>query len=81
MNTENLEKRLAQINFMRKQAANDPEFKKIAKEHESSIKNEMEKWESLSRERNKRPSRKRHSQKAKSTRVLGGSRIDNAIID
>lgn len=66
---------------MRKQAANDPEFQELAKEHESSIKNEVEKSETLSRERDKRPTRKHKPRKTKSTSVLGGSGVDKAIID
>ncbi len=41
MDLKNFQQRLEQINKMRKQAANDPEFQELAKEHESSIKNEI----------------------------------------
>ncbi|EID0698871.1 hypothetical protein L5186_002719 [Vibrio parahaemolyticus] len=81
MDLKNLEQRLEKLNEMRKQAANDPEFQELAKEHESSIKNEVEKAEALSREHGKRDSRKRKSKKAKSISMLGGSGIDSAIID
>ncbi|HHB1576089.1 TPA: hypothetical protein ACN983_001110 [Vibrio parahaemolyticus] len=81
MDLKNFQQRLEQINKMRKQAANDPEFQELAKEHESSIKNEVEKSEALSREHGKCSSRKRKSKTAKSISVRGSSGIDNAIID
>ncbi|HBC3487160.1 TPA: hypothetical protein KDY96_004033 [Vibrio parahaemolyticus] len=82
MDLKNFQQRLEQINKMRKQAANDPEFQELAKEHESSIKNEVEKESVLSRERDKRPARKHKPRKAKSTTtMLAGSGIDKAIID
>ncbi|EKQ5900324.1 hypothetical protein P5868_002417 [Vibrio parahaemolyticus] len=81
MDLKNLEQRLEKLNEMRKQAANDPEFQELAKEHESSIKNEVEKAEALSREHGKCSPRKRECRKAKSTADLGGSNVDNAIID
>lgn len=81
MDLKNLEQRLEKLNEMRKQAANDPEFQELAKEHESSIKNEVENAEALSREHGKCSSRKRKGRKAKSTADLGGSNVDNAIID
>ncbi len=81
MDLKNFQQRLEQTNKMRKQAANDPEFQELAKEHESSIKNEMEKSEALSRTHGKRGSRKSKSKTTKSISSLGGSGIDNAIID
>ncbi|ENP0827445.1 hypothetical protein ACCI36_004674 [Vibrio parahaemolyticus] len=80
MDLKNLEQRLEKLNEMRKQAANDPEFQELAKEHESSIKNEVEKAEALSREHGKCSSRKRNKTEL-STKGLGGSGVDNAIID
>ncbi|WP_407547025.1 hypothetical protein [Vibrio parahaemolyticus] len=81
MDLENFQQRLKQINEIRKQAANDLEFQELAKEHESSIKNEVKKSETLSREHGKRGSRKRKSKTTKSISSLAGSGIDNAIID
>lgn len=81
MDLKNFQQRLEQINGMRKLAANDPEFQELAREHESSIKNEVEKLEALSREHGKCSSRKHKSKTTKSISTLGGSGIDNAIID
>ncbi|HBC3839400.1 hypothetical protein ACQ895_01475 [Vibrio parahaemolyticus] len=81
MDSKSLEKRLAEINEMRKEAEKDPEFQALAKEHESSIMSEVEKTEALSREHGKCSSRKRKSKNAKSISTLAGSGIDNAIID
>lgn len=81
MDSKSLEKRLAEINEMRKEAENNPDFQESAKEHESSILSEVEKAEALSREHGKCSSRKRKSRKAKSTADLGGSNVDNAIVD
>ncbi|MGD1456964.1 hypothetical protein [Vibrio harveyi] len=81
MDSKSLEKRLAEINEMRKEAEKNPEFQALAKEHESSIMSEVEKAEALSREHGKCSSRKRKSKNTKSTADLGGSNVDNAIID
>ncbi|EGQ8057336.1 hypothetical protein HPX47_004810 [Vibrio alginolyticus] len=81
MDLKNFQQRLEQINKMRTQAANDPEFQELAKEHESSIKNEVKKEEELSRTHGKRGPRKLKSRKSKSVSIRGSLGTDKAIID
>ncbi|MFV0487396.1 MAG: hypothetical protein ACK5NL_09440 [Vibrio fluvialis] len=81
MDIKDFQQRLAEFNENRKKAANDSDFQRMAKEHESSIKNEVKKEEELSRTHGKRGPRKLKSRKSKSASIRGSLGTDKAIID
>lgn len=78
---KSLKAKLKELDRVRKAALEDPVFNAQSEEQRRLIEREEKRKEALSRQQDRRASKKRKPKKAKSMSVLGGSRIDNAIID